>query len=184
MRLLSLSDMHSRFLDVFSWCDGSFFFFFPNCWITSIVWRHHCFLRHSPAEQRFCCFSILAFVSEAPINICVLVFMWTCLQLCVCLVASNSLWPHALKPAGFLCPWNFPGKNTGVGCHFLLQGDLSDPGIEPTSLASPALAGRFFTSSTTWEARFPTSLGKNQGAKFPQNFTMLFCQIAFFLLTI
>ena len=22
----------------------------------------------------------------------------------------------------FLCPWNFPGKNTGVGCHFLLQG--------------------------------------------------------------
>ena len=24
-------------------------------------------------------------------------------------------------PARFLCPWNFPGKNTGVGCHFLLQ---------------------------------------------------------------
>ena len=30
-------------------------------------------------------------------------------------------------------------------------GDLPDPGIEPTSLASPALAGRFFTTSTTWE---------------------------------
>ena len=30
MRLLSRSDMHSRFLDVFSWCDGSFFFFFPK----------------------------------------------------------------------------------------------------------------------------------------------------------
>ena len=30
-------------------------------------------------------------------------------------------------------------------------GDLPDPGIEPTSLMSPALAGRFFTSSTTWE---------------------------------
>ena len=25
-------------------------------------------------------------------------------------------------PARILCPWNFPGKNTGVGCHFLLQG--------------------------------------------------------------
>ena len=25
-------------------------------------------------------------------------------------------------PASLLCPWNFPGKNTRVGCHFLLQG--------------------------------------------------------------
>ena len=32
-------------------------------------------------------------------------------------------------------------------------GDLSDPGIEPTSLKSPALAGRFFTTSATWDAR-------------------------------
>ena len=30
-------------------------------------------------------------------------------------------------------------------------GDLPDPGIEPMSLKSPALAGRFFTTSTTWE---------------------------------
>ena len=28
-------------------------------------------------------------------------------------------------------PWGFPGKNTGVGYHFLLQGNLPDPGIEP-----------------------------------------------------
>ena len=28
---------------------------------------------------------------------------------------------HGLQPARFLCPWDFPGKNTGVGCHFLLQ---------------------------------------------------------------
>ena len=31
-------------------------------------------------------------------------------------------------------------------------GDLPDPGIEPVCLMSPALAGRFFTTSTTWEA--------------------------------
>ena len=37
----------------------------------------------------------------------------------------------------------YTGKNTGVGCHFCLQGDLPDPGIQPTSLA---LAGEFFTS--------------------------------------
>ena len=30
--------------------------------------------------------------------------------------------PHGLKPARHLCPWDSPGKNTGVGCHFLLQG--------------------------------------------------------------
>ena len=31
-------------------------------------------------------------------------------------------------------------------------GDLPDPGMEPTSLTSPALAGRFFTTRATWEA--------------------------------
>ena len=29
---------------------------------------------------------------------------------------------HGLKPTGLLCPWNFSGKTTGVGCHFLFQG--------------------------------------------------------------
>ena len=36
-------------------------------------------------------------------------------------VVSNSLQPHELYPARLLCPWNFPGMNTGVGSHFLLQ---------------------------------------------------------------
>ena len=35
---------------------------------------------------------------------------------------------------------------------FLSPGYLPNPGIEPTSLAPPALAGRLFTTSTTWEA--------------------------------
>ena len=35
---------------------------------------------------------------------------------------------------------------------FPSPGDLPDPGIKPTSLKSPALAGRFFTTNTTWEA--------------------------------
>ena len=34
-----------------------------------------------------------------------------------------------------------------------LPGDLPDPGTEPESLKSPALAGGFFTTSTTWEAQ-------------------------------
>ena len=49
--------------------------------------------------------------------------------------------PHGLLPARLLCPWDFPGKHTGVGCHFLLQG------IFPTQGSNlPALAGGFFTA--------------------------------------
>ena len=44
-----------------------------------------------------------------------------------------------------LCPWDSSGKNTGVGCHFLLQGSFLTPGIKPASPESPALAGGFFT---------------------------------------
>ena len=36
-------------------------------------------------------------------------------------VVSNSLWSHGLQSTRFLCPWDFPGKSTGVGCHFLLH---------------------------------------------------------------
>ena len=35
-------------------------------------------------------------------------------------VVSNSLRPHGLQPTRLLCPWYFPGKSTGVGCHHLL----------------------------------------------------------------
>ena len=37
------------------------------------------------------------------------------------------------------------------GFPFPTPGDLPDPGIEPATLVSPALAGKFFTTSTTWE---------------------------------
>ena len=39
-----------------------------------------------------------------------------------CSVMSNSLQPCGLQPTRHLCPWNFLGKNTAVGCHFLFQG--------------------------------------------------------------
>ena len=50
-----------------------------------------------------------------------------------------------------LSPWNFPGKKTEMGCNFLLQGNLPNPGIKPMSLTSPEWTGRFFTTSATWE---------------------------------
>ena len=36
-------------------------------------------------------------------------------------VVSNSMRPHRWQPTRLPCPWDSPGKNTGVGCHFLLQ---------------------------------------------------------------
>ena len=48
-----------------------------------------------------------------------------------CLVVSDSLWPHGLQPIRLLCPWSSPGKNTGVGCHALLQGIFPTQGSNP-----------------------------------------------------
>ena len=44
-------------------------------------------------------------------------------------VVSDSWRPHGLQPTRLLCPWNFPGKNTGVGCHALLQGSFLTQGL-------------------------------------------------------
>ena len=59
-----------------------------------------------------------------------------------CCVATQAhptvLRPHGLEPTRILCSWDFPGKNSGVGCHFLLQGNLPSPGM---------YVPRFFVSS-------------------------------------
>ena len=47
-------------------------------------------------------------------------------------------------PARLLCPWDFYWQEYWSGLPFPLPGDLPDPGIEPLSPASSALAGRFF----------------------------------------
>ena len=44
-------------------------------------------------------------------------------------VMSASLRPHGLEHSRFLCPWNSPGKNTGVGSHSLLQGIFTTQGF-------------------------------------------------------
>ena len=51
-------------------------------------------------------------------------------QLCL---LSLTLQPHGLQPPRLLCPWDSPGKNTGVGCHFLLWG------IFPAQISNPHL---------------------------------------------
>ena len=44
-----------------------------------------------------------------------------CCCCCVTSVVSDSVRPHRRQPTRLPRPWDSPGKNTGVGCHFLLQ---------------------------------------------------------------
>ena len=47
------------------------------------------------------------------------------MAVCVCVIHSvmpDSLRPHGLQPTRLLCPMDFPGKDTGTGCVFLLHG--------------------------------------------------------------
>ena len=52
---------------------------------------------------------------------------YTLLVICCCCccyvtsVVSDSVRPHRGQPIRLPCPWDSPGKNTGLGCHFLLQ---------------------------------------------------------------
>ena len=66
-----------------------------------------------------------------------------CSLLTHCWLMLHSLWPHGLKLTSIHCPWDFSGKDTGVGCHFLLQG------MFPTQRSTPHLlylADGFFTT--------------------------------------
>ena len=49
-------------------------------------------------------------------------------------VMSNSVETHGLWPTSLLCPWDSPGKNTRVGCLFLLQGIYLTQGSNPGHL--------------------------------------------------
>ena len=53
---------------------------------------------------------------------------------CMLSIVSGSLGPCGLQPIRLLCLWNFPGKNTGVGCHALLQGIFRIQGSNPSLL--------------------------------------------------
>ena len=85
----------------------SYGFQFPNEWFECLsapnIWSHSTWVslapKHLPQEGYLGC--------------------------CCCLVTKSCLtllWPHGLEPTRFLCPWDFPGTDTVLGCHFLLQG--------------------------------------------------------------
>ena len=54
-------------------------------------------------------------------------------------VVSDSLWPRGLQPTRRLCPWDFPDKNTGVGCRFLLKRIFLTQGFKGSQKWRPSL---------------------------------------------
>ena len=71
---------------------------------------------------------------------CVCVHVLSCVQLSA---------PSALYFAKLLCPWDSPGKNTGVGCHFLLQGIFL---TQESNLCLLHYQVDSLPTSTIWEA--------------------------------
>ena len=86
------------------------------------------------------------------------IHVYVCLSPCVCVfsVVSDCLQPHGLQSSRLLCPWNFPGKNTGVGYY------ATDPGIEPQGVSH--IVSRFFTVCAT--RNLTKSLYPMQNKKF------------------
>ena len=89
---------------------------------------HACFRMYQPVYKHCCC-------------------------CCVALVVSDSVRPHRRQPTRLPRPWDSPGKNTGVGCRFLLQ-CMKVKRESEVSQSCPTLA-------TPWTAAYqaPPSMG-------------------------
>ena len=55
------------------------------------------------------------------VEILIFCFCFGCSAAAKSLQSCPTLRPHRQQPSRFRCPWDSPGKNTGVGCHFLFQ---------------------------------------------------------------
>jgi len=87
----------------------------------------------------------------------VCVYMCVCVYVCVCTLSRFSLVQLCVTPWAVSrqapLSMGFPRQEYWSGLPCPPPGDLPDPGTKPMSLASPTLAGRFFTTSTTWQAQ-------------------------------
>ena len=69
-----------------------------------------------------------------------------------------------MEPARLLCPWNSPGKSTGVGCHFLLQGIFPTQGSNPGLLhCGQILSHLSHQGSTLFPQKYITIKKKQAG---------------------
>ena len=68
-------------------------------------------------------------------------------------MSDSFFQPHGLQPARLLCPWDSPGKNTGVGCHSLLQGSFLTQGSHPAFLHYRQILYWLSHQGITWNYR-------------------------------
>ena len=101
------------------------------------------------------------------------------------LQSCPTLWPHRRQPTRLPCPWDSPGKNTGVGCHFLLQcmkvksesevaqscPTLSDP--MDGSLPGSSIHGIFQARVLEWGA-----MAFSRGSPQPRDRTQVSCIVS------
>ena len=87
-------------LKIIPWLFITFYIKFKNF----LLWPK---IPHHPTLDHFS-----SFISQSPC---------CCCCCCVASVVSDSVWPHRRQPTRLPRPWDSPGKNTGVGYHFLLQ---------------------------------------------------------------
>ena len=83
-------------------------------------------------------------------------------------VVSDSLRPQGLQPTRLLCSWDFPSKNIGVGCHFLLQGIFLTQGSYPRLLSLLHWQADSL-HWTTWETQKWNRICKLKNKRLPTN---------------
>ena len=95
---------------------------------------------------------------------------------------SNSVQPHRWQPARLPCPWDSPGKNTGMGCHFLLQcmkvkseSEVAQLCLTPSnpmdcSLPGSSIHGIFQAKVLEWDVIAFSKWGTNGGISAPRAF--------------
>ena len=94
------------------------------------------------AAHGFSCSVAYVIFSDQGSNLCPLhwqVDSFLCMYLFVCVHAKllqscPTLRSYGLQPPRLLCPWDFPGKNTGLGCHAFLREILPTQGSNPCLL--------------------------------------------------
>ena len=114
-------------------------------WLCEWLRLHTCVLLHLPgwilSDGTFGCKAVCSYI-----YLLEQALLWISIHVCS---QSSPTLCDPIDPR-FLCPWDSPGRNTGVGCHGLLQGIFLTQGSNLCLLTSPALAGGFFTTTATW----------------------------------
>ena len=103
-------------------------------------WGHHSGAWCLPYKIREVNWELLRLLFLLNLHFC----MHACSVTKSCLTLCN---PDGLQSTRLLSPWDFLGKNTGMGCHFLLQGSSQPRDWTCVS----CIAGRFFHCWATWE---------------------------------